>query len=141
MTDKAIRLKLTSHAADRVLLALFAEAPWHAKASVQDEIDHLSPLGITVSLKRNRPKRTDAQNAFYWLCIGILAKSVGMTPDEAHEAVLCEYHGSTEVKIGSRVHHVPKGRSRDLPIDAMGELIETMYRCAALVGCTLPNPE
>jgi hypothetical protein len=133
--------KLTGDKAFRASRDLIEVAPWHTEGSLKEMRDKLTPLGITVSVTRNKPKRTDEQNSFYWLCIGIVAKALGMSPDEAHEAVLCEYHGSNEVKIGSRVHHIPKGRSHDLPVEEMSELIETAYRVAAFCGVVLPSPE
>jgi len=137
----AVAYKLPGKAAREALAALSESAPWYARDKLAALLERVDERGIEVRVDAVKPKRTASQNAYYWLCVGILAKSIGMTPDEAHEAVLCEYHGSTEVRIGERVHHVPKGRSHNLPVEAMGELIETLFRVAAFVGVVLPEPE
>jgi DNA-binding transcriptional regulator PaaX len=133
------RFKLGDKTAREAIAALMPIAPWYARPQLEALLD--APLGVEIRVEKIKRTRSTSQNNFYWLGVGIFAKAVGMTPDEAHEAVLCEYHGSTEVRIGERVHHVPKGRSHNLDTVAMGELIETLFRVSAFCGVTLPDPQ
>jgi hypothetical protein len=137
----AITFKTGPANAREIIAALLPLSPWYSKTALADLLSRTDKVGIQVTVDRIRKRRSSAQNNFYWMGIGILAKALGMSPDECHLAVLCEHHGSTEVSIGSRTHHVPKGRSHDLDTVAMGELIETLFRVSAFAGVTLPDPQ
>jgi hypothetical protein len=137
-----INIKLTGQAADNALLALFTHAPWYSKPSIQDEIDHMTPLGITVSVKRNKPKHTNEQQGYYWLCLNIFAKFYGAGPDEMHNVILSEAFGSNMIQTPSGEHYkMPKQRSSMLNVGDYSALIETLHRCAAFNGCSLPEAE
>ena len=136
-----MNLKLTGQSADKALLALFEVAPWYAKPTIQEEIDHLTPLGITVSVKRNRPRHSSEQQGYYWLCLNIFAKYYGCGPDELHNVILSEAFGSTVLDMPSGGHYqMPKQRSSQLNVKDYGTLIDTLHRCASFAGCTLPDP-
>lgn len=134
-----VRYKLGDKTARAAIAALLPICPWYAKPQLEALLDN--DRGIEIRIAKIKRKRTTPQNNFYWLGVGIFAKAVGMSPDEAHAAVLSEYHGSNEVVIGSRTYHVPKGRSHNLSVDAMGELIDCLNRTAAFCGVVLPDPE
>ncbi len=139
MTD--VRFKIGESRARAAIKALMDIAPWYSRKALEGMWERVTPTGIEVVVKHISRRRTSDQNAYYWLCIGIFAKAVGMTPDEAHDAILCEHHGSNEVQIGSRLHHVPKGRSSNLGTADFSALIETLQRTAAFAGCVLPEPQ
>ena len=136
------KVKLSGVAANAALIVMLEVAPWHVKGKLQEEIDKLTPLGITITVKRNKPKHTDAQSGYYWMCLNLFAKHYGCGPDEMHEVMLCESFGSKDVLTPSgRSYRIPTQRSSDLTIEEYSMLIDTLMRCAAFAGCVLPDPE
>ena len=139
MTDP--RFKVGEKTAREVLAALIPLAPWYARIGLQSLLEHVGAQGIEVSVKRVRRHHTSPQQGYYWLCIGIFAKAVGMSPDEAHSVVLCEATGSKETKVGERVYLTPVQRSSGMNVEEYANLIDTLHRVAAFCGCVLPDPE
>lgn len=135
-------IKLTGGSAEKTLEILMQLAPWYSKAQVQEELDHLTPLGITLTIKRNKPKHTSEQQGYYWMCLNIFAKFYGCGPDEMHNVILSEAFGSNTIQTASgEMYKMPKQRSSQLNVNDYSVLIETLMRCAAFNGCTLPDPE
>lgn len=62
-----------------------------------------------------------------------------MTPDEAHNVILCEATGTREMVIGKRRYLIPAARSSKMGIEEYSNLIETLMRIAAFCGCILPE--
>lgn len=40
---------------------------------------------VSVNVKVKKPKRTEAQNNYYWFYLGIISMDLGHTPEEIHE--------------------------------------------------------
>jgi hypothetical protein len=137
----AVRFKVGEKPARDVLAALVPLAPWYARSGLQSLLEKIGPQGIEVSVARARKHHTTPQQGYYWLCVGIFAKAVGMSPDEAHSVVLCEATGSKETTIGERVYRTPVRRSSGMNVEEYANLIDTLHRVAAFCGCVLPDPE
>jgi len=128
--------------AHSVLMALIDVAPWWMTPKLKDEIEHLTPLGVSITVKRNRPKHSTEQQNYFHLCLGIFAKAYGCSPDEMKDVVLGEAFGSREVLTPSNhVYRVPNKRSSELTVEEYSTLIDTLQRCAAFNGCVLPDAE
>lgn len=136
-----VRWKSGEKAARELLAALVPLAPWYARAGLQRLLENVGPQGIEVSVRRAHRRHSDEQRGYYWMGVNMLAKHIGMSPDEMHEQVLIEWAGSDEKQVMGRTVLVPKSRSSRLPVEAYSELIETMLRVAAWAGCVVPSPE
>lgn len=135
------RFKCGEKGAREVLAALVTLAPWYARGGLERLLESVGPQGIEVVVKRVKKHHTTPQQSYYWLCIGIFGKAVGMSPDEAHSVVLCEATGSKETTIGERVYRTPVQRSSGMNVEEYSNLIDTLHRVSAFCGVTLPDPE
>ena len=93
-----------------------------------------APLGLDISIKAIKPKRTLSQNAQYWVLVGNLAEFVGDTKNGTHEDILCEYHGYDVKTIRGRQKKIPKGRSHDQSVEDFSPLIEIALQWCAEAG-------
>lgn len=137
----AIAFKLGEKPARDALAALVETAPWYSKPRLAALLESLDARGIEVRVDKVRRKHTTPQQGYYWLCVGIFAKAVGMSPDEAHHVVLCEATGSKETTIGERTYLTPVQRSSGMDVEQYANLIDTLHRVAAFCGCVLPDPQ
>lgn len=121
------------------IAAVMERAPWWAKGRMAALIEDDTAIDVTIA--KHKRKHTSSQQGYYWLCVGIFAKSQGMSPDEAHHVILCEATGSKEVEIGPRTYLMPVQRSSKMSVEEYGNLIETLHRVAAFCDCALPDPQ
>ena len=135
-----IAYKLGPAQARETLAALAPLSPWYARPPLLKLLESTTDRGIEITVGRIRRSHTQSQQGYYWLILNIFAKAQGMTPDEAHNVILCECAGSNELVIGDNHYRTPKKRSSDMGVEEYGELIETLHRCAAFCGCILPDP-
>lgn len=135
---KGVLYKLGDKTARAAIAALMESAPWYAKPQLETLLDN--DRGVEIRIEPIKRKHTDSQRGYYWLCLNIFAKAQGMTPDEAHNVILCECTGSNERTFNGNTYRTPKRRSHDMAVEEYGDLIETLHRCAAFCGCVLPDP-
>lgn len=135
----ALSFKLGPKESRDAIAALSPLVPWWARERLESLMD--SKLGVQFTADIIRKKHSDAQRGYYHMCVGLLAKHVGMTHDELHDEVLKEAFGTREVQLGERIVSLPAKRSANLPIGEYSELIETVLRTAAFCGYALPSPE
>jgi hypothetical protein len=136
-----VRYKIGSKSARETIAALAESCPWWAKPQLAELLENIDERGVEIRITKAKRKHTSEQQGYYWLCIGIFAKSYGCGPDEMHEVILMEAFGSREVKTPNTSYKVPTTRSSKLDVAAYSELIETLMRCAAFNGCVLPDPQ
>lgn len=65
----------------------------------------------TLTVEPYKKKRTSEQNARHWKIVGEAASQIGCSPQELHEALLCEFFGYDEIVVLGRVKYRPKERS------------------------------
>lgn len=54
------------------------------------------PKTYVIEIKEPRPKRTNKQNAYYWVCLGIIGQHCGYSSDEMHELMKYKFLGVEE---------------------------------------------
>ena len=89
-------------------------------------------LGLRVSPIKRR--RSNDQNALYWVVVSALAEFSGFTKEEMHEELLCEKHGYDLVRFRGMERKRPRGRSSNLTAEDFGELMIIAERWAAEMG-------
>ncbi len=93
---------------------------------------------IEITIQKERKKRSNQQNAYYWGCvIAIFADSLGYEPEELHEALKWQF-----LRTHSDKPDLPSVRSTtDLDTAEFTEYIEQIRRFAAEKhGCIIPSP-
>ncbi len=94
--------------------------------------------GVLV-VKKKWNKRSLSQNAYFWLCMQVLAEYTGHTPEELHVIVKGLYCPKKEVKVGKKSYSIPRGTSEL----TKGEFVELMLNVnvmASDLGVVLPDP-
>lgn len=97
-----------------------------------------------VTIRQEKPKRTEAQNRYYWgAYLPIVAAETGYTKDELHaiakEALLRS--GMTTAEFGGKVYQIPVykfgGSTTNMSTTEFSDFIE---RCETLWGIAAPPP-
>jgi hypothetical protein len=91
-------------------------------------------------IKKKWNKRSNKQNRYFWLCMGVLSEHTGHTPEEMHTIVKGLYCPKKQIKVGKKEYSVPKGTSEL----SKGEFVELMLNIDVLaseLGVVLPRPE
>jgi hypothetical protein len=79
--------------------------------------------GITVTVEKYVRRRSLEANARYWSIVDALARHVGYTKNELHEALLCEWSGYEVVSFQDYDIRRPNKRSSKLSVEDFGELM------------------
>lgn len=87
----------------------------------------------------NPTDRTDSQNKFYWVCIGIIARAFGISPNTLHTHFKSEWLPTEEYLV--LVKKRRKTSTSDMTKDEMTEYIDKVIRFAAEQGIVIPDPE
>lgn len=90
-------------------------------------------------LEINPTDRTDQQNKYYWVCVNLLAKTFGISPNELHEHFKSEWLPSQEYFILVKKKQLKS--TTDLYKDQMCDYIDKVVRFAADQGIVLPDVE
>ena len=69
----------------------------------------VSEQAFDMRVEPHKDRRTNEQNARLWALHSAAAKFLGCGAEEVHEEMLCEFFGSTEVKM-------PNGAIRRVPV-------------------------
>ena len=123
----------------RVLQSLCQEFPQVAPQIL--EVNLQARHGVTLEVKPLRTHRSRPQENYYRKWCGGFAKFCGLTPDEMHNEILCQYYGSEEVDTRFGIKRRPVKRSGDATRGDYSELIETLCRVASEMGYSVPPPE
>lgn len=93
-----------------------------------------------VEVKRNLSKRSLAQNALYWIWVGILSEQTGYRKDEMHSLLRYQFLPSCEREImGHRIHDLPS--TTKLNTGEFTEYLNDIEGWASDFGIMLPHPE
>lgn len=83
--------------------------------------------------------RTNAQNAYYWVVTGIIARNLGISTDELHEYFKEMYLPKQEYFVAIKKKQIES--TTILNVDQMGALIDNVVRFAAENGVIIPDLE
>lgn len=83
--------------------------------------------------------RTTAQNAYYWVVVGEIAKYIGITPDELHEYFKEMFLPKEEYFVV--IKNKQKESTTTLNVDEMGAFIENAIRFGAEHGVPIQDIE
>lgn len=95
--------------------------------------------GVTVTVERYSARRSVSANRRYWAIVGQLADHVGYTKDELHEALLCEYSGSSVIRFRQYEIRRPLQRSSKLSTKDFSALMEIAERWCAEAGVVMED--
>jgi len=76
----------------------------HARALFQQFLGQFEGKKIGLKVEPRIPKRSERQNAYYWLYLGVIARETGYTPNELHNLFKGKFlnSGITEI-FGEKV--------------------------------------
>lgn len=104
---------------------------------------HLSKLEgqkVLVTVEKMHNKRSLNQNAYYWVCIQVIADFTGHSPDEMHRLFKGLFLPRKEIELNGK-KHLLAGSTTEL---TKGQFAEYMLRInaeASQMGLVLPSPE
>lgn len=110
------------------------------RKSFDDELKEFEGKEVSITVKKYQNKRTDQQNKYYFVCVGLLAEYTGFSKNEMHEIIKCKLLKRERIieKTGEVVEYLASTSTLK-----KGEFIEFMDRFVAWsgeLGCTLPPP-
>lgn len=104
---------------------------------------------MQVEVKPYKAHRSQAQNRLMWMWYGVIAKDLGMTPEELHEVMKARVLGFVEVDIpralkgdkpmASRIA-IPRSTT-SLNSGEMTNYLEAIDALARELGIILPHPD
>jgi hypothetical protein len=83
--------------------------------------------------------RTQAQNAYYWVVVGDIAKHIGIAPDELHEYFKEMFLPKEEYFVV--IKNKQKESTTTLNVDEMGAFIDNAIRFGAEHGAPIQDLE
>lgn len=92
--------------------------------------------GKIVQVKRYQPIRTDQQNRYYWLYLGMIESETGQNANSMHEYFKRVFLPPKFVKYKDKEIKIPASTTELTKIE-MGEYLD---KICAESGVTLPNP-
>lgn len=94
---------------------------------------------VEVSIKIQRSKRSEQQNRYYWVCVGILADELALTKDETHEILKYKFLKRTLIIGDEEV--VVTDSTASLNKSQFGEFVDNMKMWASMnLGIVIPDP-
>lgn len=93
------------------------------------------------SIQVKKWDRSLQQNAYYWMCLGIIGNDLGYHKNEIHEEMIRMF---SPIVTYRRLDGKPvqkRQRTSDMSVDEMTEHIEQVIQFAAEQNISLPNPE
>jgi hypothetical protein len=139
--SRGIVFKVGGKVGREVVAALLPLAPWYAIPRLNEFLEKITERGVQVEIKKAVPRHTDSQRNFYHMSVDVLAKHLGMTHAETHDAILCEWSGSRQVRVSeARTVDVPLSRSSRLEVEEYSGLITTLEAVFAFNGIPFPDP-
>lgn len=92
---------------------------------------------VTMMLTNRKPKRTEAQNNYYWLYIHLVATETGNNADDLHSLFKGKFLGSQIVEVmGEKVR-----RTRSTTDLSVGEFIDYIIKIEAFTEIQAPPTE
>lgn len=100
-----------------------------------------------VEVKEYKCTRSQAQNKLLWRWYGIIAKDLGMTPDDLHEQMKARVLGYVEVDVPPRLYGfmgatrriaIPKSTTK-LSVQEFTEFLRAVETLAGELGIRLPR--
>jgi hypothetical protein len=82
-------------------------------------------------------KRSDSQNAFYWLYLGIIERDTGQNADDIHEWAKRKFLPPRFIKVNGEEMRIA-GTTTGL---GKGDFVDFMDKIAAETNVPIPNPE
>jgi len=93
---------------------------------------------LEMTLGKKKKKRSNDQNAYYWLLLGILEKETGQEADDWHSTFRARLLKKHITVNGKQITLVQS--TTNLSTLEFGEYIEHIKRIAAEYGIILPDP-
>lgn len=107
---------------------------------VRHHLEKWEDKKVWITVERVQSKRSLNQNAYYWVCLGIIAEHTGHSPEELHRIFKGLYLPRKETVLNGKKYMLT-GSTTDLN---KGEFVEYMMRVTAEagdMGIALPSPD
>lgn len=108
---------------------------------IKEDLKHFEGKRIELTLCRKRSKRSNSQNALYWVYSTILAQEIGMDKNEMHEILKFKFLKKEKVdeNTGEVLNYI--GSTASLTKSEFIELVDNTIRWAAeFFNVVLPPP-
>jgi len=112
------------------------------REAVHKAIDE-QPLdgSIRITMGKNKVKRSDSQNALYWMWITILGDEIGYTKKEMHDAMRAELLVMESYRdLQGNLHECLPSTSK-MKLGDFAQYLNAIERWGAEQGYILPRPE
>jgi len=94
---------------------------------------------VRVIVEKDTGKRTNKQNAYYWLVLGYIAEYIGEIPEDTHETMKAKFLKKRRVWRGMEMTVLKS--TTQLTSDEMGEYIDRVIREGAELGVAVPQAD
>jgi len=93
----------------------------------------------TITIKKDKPKRSDAQNRLYFKWVDIIGKELGYSKDETHLLLADKFLGKIEftTKKGKAISQIKS--TRDLKVAEFTDYLTDIDMFISEYGITLPH--
>ena len=95
---------------------------------------------LEITIERKFSKRSEQQNKWWWVCMGLLSKHFGYTKDEMHQ--ICKFMflktNKVDEKTGEAFEYLRS--STELTKSEFSEMTEKMIQWSAEHGVIIPLP-
>lgn len=95
---------------------------------------------VEIIVRKKRRVRSEQQNKYWWVCMGLLGKEIGYTKQEIHEIAKFKFLKREKVieKTGEVVEYLAS--TTQLTKSEFAEVTDHLIRWAAEMGIVLPAP-
>lgn len=94
---------------------------------------------VEIMVKRYRKKRSDNQNAYYWVCLGVIEKETGQMAESLHQTFKGMFLRKTVKVKGKNIKIIPS--TTELNTLQFTEYFNKIEDFIRDFGIILPNPD
>ena len=94
---------------------------------------------VWITLDTRAPKRSNQQNAYYWLCLREISLNTGLEETDIHEYLKGRYLPKQTITIAGDSAIIPPSTTKLSKLE-FGEYMEKVIQFAADQGILLPDP-
>lgn len=105
-----------------------------------EELNSTKDMDVVITVEKYVAKRSTAQNALWWVYMGILSKELGYTKEEIHE--ICKFKFLKRQKVIEQTAEVVEYLESTAKLNKaeFGTLIDSLIIWAAEMNIVLPEP-
>lgn len=111
-----------------------------SRRTFDEELKSLEGREVVITVERYSAKRSTAQNALWWVYMGILSKELGYTKEQCHDIAKFKFlkRELVDEKSGE-IHEYLKSTTKLTKLE-FSELVDNLIIWAAELNIVLPPP-